>query len=80
MIFVTSNSTYEVEHDLSRIRRLVGSSNPTPRQGKDGEWRTYEAISPIEIGTIVLIVWSTTGSKIEGTKTSPVQHIIEALN
>lgn len=55
---------YEVNTDSKQVRRLNGVKDPTPRQGKDGEWRSYSEImpSPIKVGTAVVILW---GSKTE---------------
>jgi hypothetical protein len=52
-----SGSTYEVDEDAKQIRRLTGTRPAQPRQGRDGEWRAFEGISPIEIGRSVIIAW-----------------------
>jgi hypothetical protein len=60
MKFITvSGSVYEVDSDNKRLRRLTGRTDPTPRLGKDGEWRKYAEMfpSPIEKGKQVLITW-----------------------
>lgn len=60
MRFITqSGSVYEVDADNKKLRRLTGRTDPTPRLGKDGEWRQYSEIvpDPIEKGKQVLIVW-----------------------
>jgi hypothetical protein len=58
MIFTTrSGSVYDVDTDTKQIRRLSGLHAPQARQGKDGEWRPYEAISKIEVGYHVCIAW-----------------------
>jgi hypothetical protein len=59
MIFNTANSTYEVDTDNKRIRRLVGKNAATVRQG-NGEWRSYDSIhpDPIMVGESVAIFWS----------------------
>lgn len=83
MIFETRNSIYELDQAHSRIRRLAGKTEPSPRQGPDGEWRTYHHISDIAVGLIVIIVWrvrSSDGIVIEGTCTSPVAAIIDATH
>ena len=76
MIVLTQNSTYEIDPERQRIRRLEGRNQPTPRQGADGEWKHYAAISPIMVGLPVRILWTVT----EGTRLSPVQEIVERLN
>ncbi len=46
-IFVVSiGSTREIDRVESRMRRLEGINPPTPREGRDLEWRTFLAISP----------------------------------
>ncbi len=58
MIFETqSGSVYELDTEASRIRRLSGLNDPQPRQGKDGEWRTYVAVSDVRVGCELLIAW-----------------------
>lgn len=60
MLFYTvSGSAYEVDSVNKRIRRLSGKANPTPRQGKDGEWRNYAELhpAPLKVGESALIVW-----------------------
>ena len=52
-----SGSTYELDEGASRIRRLQGKRPPRSRQGADGEWRTFLAISEVEAGRRVLISW-----------------------
>ncbi len=67
-------------------------ANPTPRQGKDYEWRHYENISPIVVGECVVIMWGnqtklldqtvellsrTGGFGVAMTTTSPVAYIGE---
>ena len=60
-----SGSWYEADTENNRVRRLSGDKDPTPRQGKDGEWRSYETISPPIVGEIVVIIWP------EGTPVLP---------
>lgn len=60
MRFTTaSGSVYEVDTAKKRIRRLNGVKDPTPRQGKDGEWRSYRQLhpDPIKVGSGVVILW-----------------------
>lgn len=65
MLFITSSgSRYQLDQANNRIRRLSGNADPTMRQGKDGDWRTYFSISPIVKGNSVSIVW--------GCDTSPL--------
>lgn len=42
MRFTTaSGSIYEADTTKKQIRRLIGVKDPQPRQGKDGEWRSF---------------------------------------
>lgn len=54
-----SGSIYEVDRKNRRVRRLTGERNPTPKVGKDGEWKAYADIqpNPPEVGVPLLIVW-----------------------
>jgi hypothetical protein len=77
MIFYTiSGSIYELDRDKNRIRRLEGVENPTPRQGADGEWKTFEHCNEVREGYSVLIQWE----GIRSTLTSPVKTISSPSN
>lgn len=52
-----SGSLYEIDEESKRVRRLHGVKNPTPRQGQDGEWHTYESMGT-GLGGGALFVWS----------------------
>lgn len=84
MIFHTlSGSTYEVDHENKRCRRVEGKPNADmPRMGPDGEWREYKQISGILRGCPVLIEWNmdcvpppAPGLR-PGTQTSPVISLL----
>ncbi len=77
MIFKTLNSTYEVDRDGRRIRRLSGSNAPTARQSDDKEWKQFHAISPIIEDQSVVIVWKIVDGVGNATGTSAVQEIVE---
>ena len=71
MKFTTeTGSIYEVNTDSKQIRRLNGAKDPTPRQGKDGEWRSYLTIfpSPIKVGLGVIIRWGNDTALLPGTE------------
>lgn len=71
MKFITqSGSVYEVNSDSKKIRRLSGVKDPTPRQGKDGEWRGYLGTfpDPIRVGSQVLIRWGNDTELLPETK------------
>lgn len=85
MIFTTeSGSAYEVDTIKRRVRRLRGVTDPTPRQGKDGEWRAFKGMSAVAPGRSVVFSWdpettpllpgSDSGS-LPATVTSPVKEI-----
>lgn len=76
MIFRTeTNSRYEIDLVTRKMRRLVGFNEPTANQGADGEWKSYERISEIKLGSPVVIVWSVGEEIIRRTITSTVIHI-----
>ena len=56
-----SGSIYEVDRKNKRVRRMTGEKNPTPKMGKDGEWKAYADLqpNPPEVGLPLLIVWET---------------------
>jgi hypothetical protein len=71
MKFTTkSGSVYEINTDSKKIRRLKGTEDPTPRQGKDGEWRPYADIfpNPIQVGKGVVIAWGSDTPLLDETK------------
>ena len=71
MKFTTqSGSVYEINTDSKKIRRLKGKEDPTPRQGKDGEWRPYVDTfpNPIQVGKGVVIAWGSDTPLLDETK------------
>ena len=88
-----SGSTYEVDVENKRVRRLAGTNPATSRQGKDGDWRDFIAATPISVGLPVLFIWSGNtpllektmemltkgllGETIPGTVTSPIEEMLE---
>lgn len=70
-----SGSTYELDRDNKRIRRLEGAGAPTPHQGPDGDWRGYLAISLPEVGAYVMVIWGLAGDVVERTVTSDVVSV-----
>lgn len=83
MVFRTSNSVYEIDSSGKRIRRLEGKENPTPRQGKDGEWRRYSMASEVEVGQPFAVVWDVESSEKgfigKATTTSPIVSVDDGL-
>jgi hypothetical protein len=80
MRFTTDNSIYELDPARHSIRRLAGTNTPTPRQGDDGEWRRFHAISAVTIGCPVIIVWRMQGTIARATHTSPVTTVDEQIH
>jgi hypothetical protein len=83
MKFITeTGSLYEVDSDNRRIRRMIGVNNPSPRQGKDGEWRPYDTLI-LNLGESACIFWDPkttpllegSGGNIPATITSKVVKI-----
>jgi len=71
-----SGSTYELDTDLSRIRRLHGSHEPTRRQGVDGVWKPFVEISAPTPGEPLVVVWAVTDQNVaQCLVTSPVTAI-----
>jgi hypothetical protein len=81
LLKTTTGSLYEIDKPNNRIRRVSGEKPPTPRMAADGTWRTYQALSPLQVGAQVLIVWEfyeDAGGELhtQNTLTSPVTHIV----
>ncbi len=81
IVFETmTRSVYELDEEQKLVRRVTGTRQPQPRQGFDGEWRPYEAVSPVKLGMGVCIEWPDGTTLLEGsppearpvTFTSPV--------
>lgn len=67
MKFTTETSSmYEVDTERKRVRRLIGAGNPTPRIGKDGEWKRYKHIE-VKLRQKAIIVWPDGTPLMEGT-------------
>ena len=65
-----SGSFYEV--DGGKVRRLMGSGDPTPGQGLDGDWMDCLEMSPITIGRPVVFGWRFEEGILKSTMTSYV--------
>lgn len=77
MIFYTeSGSIYELDRTNNQIRRLNGAEDPTPRQGKDGEWKKFTYCTEVIEKQSVIINWENE----KCTITSPVKTIITDTN
>lgn len=82
LIKTASGSTYELDADLSRVRRLASDHDlpPTERQGTDGEWQTYEFMTVPEVGRSMVFAWARRGPDDPmiqpATHTSPVVSIL----
>lgn len=77
MIVRTANSTYEIDAEGKRVRRLHGKYAATERQSADGEWKSFVIMSDPQVGQSVLFGWSQdeeTGT-LKSTYTSPIVSI-----
>ncbi len=78
-----TGSVYELDTEAKRIRRLSGTADPTPRQGKDSEWKGYAFLTmgapadPVLTGMPVLICWELSGTTARCTLTSAVTTVEE---
>ncbi len=52
-----SGSTYELDEKNRKIRRVTGMKTPQPRQGRDGDWKPYAAVTEVRIGYPMIISW-----------------------
>jgi hypothetical protein len=68
--YFTQNSIYEVDEANRLVRRVVGKNDPTPHQGPDEVWKSYQSLQ-VEPGGI-LIIWGINDGVLETTVTSPV--------
>lgn len=59
----TQNSTYEIDEDAKRIRRLQGVNEPTQYFGEDGVWQEYDELVSLWHGGVV-VHWPHGGSTI----------------
>lgn len=53
-IIETANSTYELDVDAKRVRRVKGVNQPTGNFGKDGMWHELEQWQELKSGMIFL--------------------------
>jgi hypothetical protein len=56
--FRTANSTYEIDTQQKRIRRLAGVNDPTPTIAVDGEWRPYLDVVCLQIAYPAIVRWN----------------------
>lgn len=71
MIVKTLNSTYEVDVEGMRFRRLSGKNDPTPNIGADEEWHAGTTTIPEPGKTMVMFYEGSTRMTI----TSQVQSV-----
>lgn len=69
MTFKTRNSTYEMNPDAKKIRRVAGVNPPTNRQGADGVWQSYHALA-VEPGAPAVITW-----RIDDSEDGPIARM-----
>lgn len=72
LVFTTrSGTTYEVDTVNKRLRRVPRSAGYPLRLDSDGEWQTYETMSPVEVGYYVDFM----GGEIKELHTTSVTEI-----
>jgi hypothetical protein len=71
-----TGSVYEIDEQNKRVRRMQGVIDPTPRQGKDGEWKEYKTVAVVGQPPAVGFFFDWTGLG-NGTLTSPIVELIE---
>lgn len=75
MIYKTeSGSVYQVDAKGKRVRRLTGVKEPTPRQGQDGEWKTFYDMRTDLFPGRLFFIWNNLG---QGTHTSLIVETVE---
>lgn len=76
IIIKTHFSTYEIDLEASRVRRVFGENEPTPCFGADGDWHTFTHMTPPEplVGQSVEFYWPV-GRPNDYTRTSRVEDI-----
>lgn len=72
VIFLTQNSAYEIDPEQKQVRRLTGLNDPTPSQGPNGDWKTYDYVSLPGVGLRAFIKYLDVD---RGTLTSTVREI-----
>ena len=83
IIYTESRSIYQVDTTQKRLRRLQGAINPTPRIGKDGEWKSYSSLypDPIVIGKSMIIIWGSDVPYLDpeepGAKTTQTSFVVK---
>jgi hypothetical protein len=76
MQVITAFSIYEVDFDNRRVRRVSGVDRPTPRQGADGEWKSYLSVSMFDEGLLFQWGWNDDGTA-KCTHTSKIVQVKE---
>lgn len=65
----TRNSTYEVDRENKRVRRVAGVNAPTAYQGEDGEWQSFYRLDTGPHGTVIFLWdrerWTQTSTVLE---------------
>lgn len=77
-----SGSVYEVDLEQKRCRRLIGTKNPQPRQGPDGQWKSFEAILGPEVGENCIFFWDpeVTPPSVPGTMPATMTSIVVSVD
>lgn len=48
LVTTETGSIYELDTENRRVRRMMGSEEPTPREGIDGAWKPYVGVGAID--------------------------------
>lgn len=69
----TTYSTYEIDLENSRARRLEGQNEPTKNQGPDGTWRDFLGV--YWLNDSLMFEWEWDGGVLRRTRTSDVVKV-----
>jgi hypothetical protein len=81
VLIKTQNSIYEIDKKNKKIRRLDVSEEKyeTVFTNSNGEWKDYDDISSIKIGSPLLVIFYD-NKKVTRLQTSNLMEILEAPN
>lgn len=58
VVFLTQNSTYEINQEQKLFRRLAGLNAPRGSQPLDGDWEPYDQIIGLKEGSCPIVIRS----------------------
>ena len=70
MIIKTQNSTYEIDYERKRLRKLKGEHASDAKRVGTGGWRAFESTYPEQptAGSRLLIVWPDDTPRLDGSQ------------